>query len=126
MSESNMTDLAKDYAGRASTNPINFGIRKIKKLKVLTHWCKDHRRTSTKPTVEATNGITFNVELIRALQRAQICKQLTDDSSKKAKASSPGPLESEDDWISWETKFVNYILRSREFTGYLYRMSFES
>ena len=109
MSESDMTDLAKDYAGRALTNPINFGIRKIKKLKALTHWCKDHRRTSTIPSVEATNGITFNIELLRALQRAQIRKQLTDDSSKKAKASSPGPLVSEDDWISWETKFVNYL-----------------
>jgi hypothetical protein len=34
---------------------------------------------------------------------------LYDDSDKKAKASSPGPLESEDTWIEWDTKFDNCL-----------------
>lgn len=109
MTESDITDLAKDYASRATAARICFGIRRIKKLKAIIHWCKDHRRTSATPSVQSTNGVAFSLKLLQAMQRAQIRKQLHDDSSNKTKASSPGPLASEDDWISWETKFINYL-----------------
>ena len=110
MSESDVTDLAKDYSSRSpNTSRINFGLRRIKKLKSIIHWAKDHRRVSTTPNIEGVNGTSFNTELLRASQRAQVRKQLYDDSDKKAKASSPGPLESEDTWIEWDTKFDNYL-----------------
>lgn len=109
MSESDVTDLAKDYSSRSAASRINFGLRRIKKLKSIIHWTKDHRRISSTPNVEGMNGTAFHIELLRASQRAQICKQLHDDADNKAKASSPGPLESEDTWIEWETKFNNYL-----------------
>jgi len=110
MSESDVTDLAKDYSSRSPTaSRINFGLRRIKKLKSIIHWSKDHRRVSNTPNVEGLNGTIFNTQLLRASQRAQIRKQLHDDSANKAKASSPGPLESEDTWIEWDTKFDNYL-----------------
>ena len=46
---------------------------------------------------------------INTVYQTQIRKQLHDDSNNKAKSSSPGPLESEDKWIEWETKFENYL-----------------
>ena len=109
MSEKDVTDLAKDYSARSTAARINFGLRRIKKLKAIIHWVKDHRRTSTTPTIEGMNGTDFNSQLSRASQRAHIRKQIHDDSDNKAKASSPGPLESEDKWIDWETKFENYL-----------------
>ena len=109
MSEGDVTDLAKDYSSRASATKINFGLRRIKKLKAIIHWSKDHRRTSTTPDIQGMNGTVFDMQLVRASQRAQIRKQLHDASDNKAKASSPGPLKSEDKWVEWETKFENYL-----------------
>ena len=109
MSESDVTDLAKDYSSRSAASQINFGLRGIKKLKSIIHWTKDHRHISSTPNVEGMNGTSFYIELLCASQRAQVRKQLHDDADNKAKASSPGPLESEDTWIEWETKFNNYL-----------------
>ena len=66
-----MTDLAKDYASRATTARISFGIRIIKKLKAIIHWCKDHRRTSTTPSIVSTNGVAFGIDLLRAIKKSQ-------------------------------------------------------
>ena len=49
MSEGDSATIAKDYAGRATVARINFGLRRIKKLKSVTHWTKDHRRVSDTP-----------------------------------------------------------------------------
>jgi len=39
MSESDVTDLAKDYSSRSSiTARINFGLRRIKRLKSIIRW----------------------------------------------------------------------------------------
>ena len=43
MVEGDVTDLAKDYSSRASATKFTFGLRKIKKLKAIIHWSKDHR-----------------------------------------------------------------------------------
>lgn len=109
MTESDITDVAKDYAGRATNARINFGLRKIKKLKAVTHWVKDHRRVSTTPTIEKMSGNEFRTQLETATARAQIRKQLKDDSTTKSKEASPGALKSELKWIQWETKFNNYL-----------------
>ena len=83
MSESDVTDLAKDYSSRSpNTSRINFGLRRIKKLKSIIHWSKDHRRVSTTPNIEGLNGTSFNTQLLRASQRAQVRKQLYNDSDK--------------------------------------------
>ena len=73
------------------------------------HWTKDHRRISSTASIQGINKISFNAWLDRASQRAQIRKQLSDDSDTKAKEASPGPLKSESQWIEWETKFINYL-----------------
>lgn len=109
MTESDITDVAKDYAGRGTNAKINFGLRRIKKLKAVTHWVKDHRRMSTTPTIEEMSGNEFRTQLETATARAQIRKQLQDDSSTKSKEASPGSLKSEAKWLQWETKFVNYL-----------------
>ena len=109
MNESDVTDIAKDYSSREGNSRINFGLRRIKKLKAVIHWTKDHRRISSTASIQGINKTRFNAWLDRASQRAQIRKQLSDDSDTKAKEASPGPLKSESQWIEWETKFINYL-----------------
>ena len=70
---------------------------------------KDHRRVSTTPTIEKMSGNEFRTQLETATARAQIRKQLKDDSTTKSKEASPGALKSELKWIQWETKFNNYL-----------------
>ena len=109
MNESDVTAIAKDYSSRSGQSRINFGLRRIKKLKAVMHWTEDHRRLSSTASIQGINGEDFNVRLERASQRAQIRKQLSNDSDTKAKEASPGPLKSESQWIEWETKFVSYL-----------------
>ena len=109
MSERDITLIAKDYSSRSGISRINFGLRRIKKLKAVIHWVKDHRRISSTASVEGMSGDQFTTLLDNAIQRAQIREQFQDDSVTKAKESSPGPLKSEAKWLEWETKFINYL-----------------
>ena len=56
---------------------------------------KDHRRVSSTPTIESISGDKFRTQLETATARAQIRKQLQDDSTTKSKEASPGALKSE-------------------------------
>ena len=108
-SEKDISNIAKDYAGRAGAQKINFGNRRTKKLQAVVHWTQDHRRISQQPTIEGMNQDDFNIQLDIATQRSQIRDQLISDSSTKASEASPGPLQSESKWIDWESKFTNYL-----------------
>ena len=55
------------------------------------------------------SGDVFRKRLETATKRAQIRKQLQEDSITKAKAASLGPLTLEGKWIQWETKFDSYL-----------------
>eukprot|EP00957_Ditylum_brightwellii_P085481 6501963-Ditylum_brightwellii.AAC.1 len=44
-----------------------------------------------------------------ALQCALVQKAMKDQSDKKSKESSPGPLDSENKWTDWKAKFENYL-----------------
>ena len=56
MSETDITVIAKDYSSRSGTARINFGLRRIKKLKAVIHWVKYHRRISSMASVERMSG----------------------------------------------------------------------
>jgi len=95
MSDSDITYLAKDYSSRSPiTSRINFKPKRINKLKLIIHWSQDHRCVSSTPNEEGLYGTNFNRQLVRTSQRTETCKQLHYDSGNKAKAPSPGPLES--------------------------------
>ena len=70
MKEYDMTYLTKDHTSRATVFRINFGIRRIKKLRSIIHWCKDHRRTSTTLNIVSTNRVVFGIEILRTIHRA--------------------------------------------------------
>ena len=52
MTSKNIYTMAKDYGGRPSKwGRINFGIRRIKKLKLFVHWTQDLWRISEFPSI---------------------------------------------------------------------------
>ena len=76
MTESDIVDMAKDYASREARNGrMTFGLRKIKKLKSIVNWSKDFQRIGLTPSVEDMNQTTFIDQLDRANRRAKIRKQ---------------------------------------------------
>ena len=109
LTEKDCQAIATDWASRTAPNGrFHIGQRRLKLLQALTHWVQDFRRVSGTPTIVGLNATTFKAELSRALDRATIRKSLKDQSSAASTAASPGPLESERKWKSWEEKFVNY------------------
>ena len=87
---------------------LNFGIRRIKKLKSLLHWAQDFHRISERPLIEVITGDDFLMQLDRELERTKVRKQYPDNLENKAKESSLGPLNYEREWIYWEAKFANH------------------
>ena len=101
--------MAKDYVNRTLIlGKLNFGIRRIKKLKALLHLAQDFSRISERPSVEGMTGDDFLMQLDRALERTKVWKHYRDDSDKKSKEASLGLLKSEQKWIDLEAKFDNY------------------
>ena len=113
MAESDIKDIADDYSARPRTgnNPqnIQFGMRRIKKLKALVHWTQDFARINKMPTIQNMTGREFQSQLDRASERAKVRKALVDQSETSSKEASPGELKSEKQWIEWETKFHNFL-----------------
>ena len=61
----------------------------------MMHWVQDFYRVSSIPSTSGLNRASFIVALTVAGQRADVRKQLIDQSDEKAKVASPGPLISE-------------------------------
>lgn len=109
LTEKDCQAIATDWAGRtANLGRFHVGLKRLKYLQALVHWTQDFRRISETPTIVGLNASTFKTQLSRALDRATIRKSLKDQASNTSTAASPGPLENERMWKSWEEKFVNY------------------
>lgn len=101
--------MGTDWASRTVPNgKFHIGAIRLKYLQALIHWIQDFRRISGTPSIVGLNQVVFKSQLTRALNRAEIRKNLSDQASITAKAASPGPLENERQWKQWEEKFVNY------------------
>ena len=110
LSEKDVTELSESFARRTAQNDrIIFGICRTKRIKHMMHWVQDFYRVSSTPTTVGLDGDTFLAALTVAGERADVRKLLRDQSDEKAKVASPGPLVSENKWIEWEPKFVNYL-----------------
>ena len=110
LTEKDVTELSESFARRTSQNDrINFGIRRTKRIKHMMHWVQDFYRVSSTPSTAGLNEDTFLAALTVAGERADVRKLLREQSDEKAKVASPGPLVSENKWIEWEPKFVNYL-----------------
>ncbi len=107
---SDVDAMSKDYASRASaaTGKMHWGARKLKLMKGFVHWIQDFYRISSTPDIEGLDAFTFRTALDVALRREDIRSNLKKQSKTAADAASPGPLESERKWKTWEEKFVNY------------------
>ena len=118
LKEKEITALSEAFARRLATNgKINFGIRRTKKLKYMMHWAQDFIRVSERPTTVGLDETLFLQALNMAGERADIRKQLEEQSAVKAKESSPGSLVSESKWTDWEPKFENYLSTILGITG---------
>ena len=62
-------------------------------------------------------GDDFLTQLNRELERTKVRKHYRDNSDKKAKEASPGPLKSEQEFIDWEAKFSNYCFGLVDMNG---------
>ena len=78
--------MAKDDVNWALIlGKLNFGIRRIKKLKALLHWAQEFRRILERPSIQVMTGDDFLMQLDRALERTKVWKQYRDDLDKKAR-----------------------------------------
>ena len=107
--ESDIDAMVKDLTARAQANGrILVGIRRTKLLKGFAHWIQDFNRISGTPDIEGLNMRTFREALGVALRREEVHVNLLKQVKTAADASTPGPLETERNWKSWEEKFTNY------------------
>ena len=103
-------DLSSDIARRTQANgKIHFGMRRTKRMKALLHWVQYFYRISEYPTVFEMNEVMFIIQFETALYRADIRKKIIHQSNTKDQEASTGPLESENKWKEWESKFINYF-----------------
>ena len=110
LNEKDITEMSESYSKRTTTaGKIDFGIRRTKRLKFMMHWVHDFYRVSSIPTTVGLDHAGFLAAIAVAGQRADVRKQLKDQSNEKAKVASPGPLVSENKWTEWEPKFSNYL-----------------
>ena len=101
--------MAKDYASRTiADGRMNWGGRKLKLMKGLVHWTQDFYRVSRTPSITGLTKDTFRAALNMALRRDEIRHNMRKQTKTAAEAATPGPLESERKWKSWEEKFTNY------------------
>ena len=110
LEEGDITSLASSFSKRTpAAQRIQFGQRRIKKLKALIHWAKDFRRCSRPVTIEGLDLNSFNAALDVAARRQEIRQQQMDASDQVMKEASPGKLVSEAKWHEWSPAFENYL-----------------
>ena len=91
-------------------NRINFGMRRIKWLIVMMHWCQDHQRCSEDPDIaDFANVDVFKEALQVSTQKALLRKNDSDQVDTISKAADPGKFKDEKKWPDWEPAFVNYL-----------------
>ena len=61
------------------------------------------------PTIVDINEVIFVEQLDTALYRVDIIKKLIYQSKTNAKKATTGPMESENNFKEWKSKFINYF-----------------
>ena len=89
-----ISNMASEFMSRTpAAQRITFGTTRTKLLVAFTHWVEDFYRCSLRPTILGIDGFEFRNQLSRALQRADVRKNITEHTKIEAEALSPGPLE---------------------------------
>ena len=111
VTETDIRDMAKSFSKRSpAANRINFGMRRIKWLIAMMHWCQDHQRCSEEPDIaDFANADAFKEALQVSAQRALLRKNDSDQVNTISKAADPGKFKDEKKWPDWEPAFVNYL-----------------
>ena len=110
LAEKDITELSESFSGPTAQNyHIKFGICRTKQLKHTVHWVQDFYRVSIISTTDGLKEADFLSALTVTGKWADVCKLSYDQSDKKAKVASPGSLVSENKWVEWEPKFINYL-----------------
>ena len=109
--ETDIRDMAESFSKHSpAANRINFGMRRIKWLIAMMHWCQDHQRCSEEPDIaDFANADTFKEALQVSAQRALLRKNDSDQVDTISKAADPGKFKDEKNWPDWEPAFVNYL-----------------
>ena len=71
------------------------GNLRLKYLQSVMHWVQDFRRVSAAPSIVGLNEVTFESQLLLALDRSIMRESLSEQTTIVASATSPGPLDSE-------------------------------
>ena len=111
VTETDIRDMAESFSKRSpAANRINFGMRRIKWLIAMMHWCQDHQRCSEEPDIaDFANADAFKEALQVSAQRALLRKNDSDQVDTISKAADPGKFKDETKWPDWEPAFVNYL-----------------
>ena len=110
ITETDIRDMAESFSKRSpAANRINFGMRGIKWLITMMHWCQDHQCCSEEPDIaDYANADTFKEALEVSAQRALLRKNDSDQVDMISKATDPGNFKDEKKWPDWEPAFVNF------------------
>ena len=91
-------------------NRINFGMRRIKWLIAMMHWCQVYQCCSKEPDIaDFSNADAFKEALQVSTQRALLRKNDSHQVDMISKAADPGKFKDEKKWTDWEPAFVNYL-----------------
>ena len=111
VTETEIRDIAESFSKHSlATNRINFGMRRIKWLIAMMHWCLDHQRCSEELDIgDFANADAFKEALQVSAQRAILRKNDSDHVDTISKSANPGNFKDEKKWPDWEPVFVNYL-----------------
>ena len=111
LKEKDISELAKGFADRSVANgKVIFGLRRTNLLKAIVHWVQDFRRISREPTLDGiANKADFWAKIKMSRLRAMIWKNNRDESESLSKASDPGKLKRQKDWLVWSRGFKNHL-----------------
>ena len=111
VTETDIRDMTESFSKRSpAANRINFGIRRIKWLIAMMHWCQDHQRCSEEPNIAGfANADAFKEALQVSAQRALLRKNDSDQVDTISKVADPGKFKDEKKWPDWEPAFDNFL-----------------
>ena len=103
--------MAENFSKRSTAaNHMNFGMRCIKWLIAMIHWCHDHQCCSEEQDIaNFANADAFKEVLQVSAQRALLRKNDSDQVDTISKAADPGKFKDKKKWPDWEPVFVNYL-----------------
>ena len=108
-SEADITSLASSFTKRTPANTrIQFGQRRIKRLKALIHWSVDFCRCSLPVVIDGLDANSFCAALDIAARRHEIREKQIETQEQVLNKASPGNLVSEAKWQEWHPAFDNY------------------